>query len=210
MAGMRFFVHSSDVNKGKLFNHIYRVGVVAPGASTNTDKYEHTYDLIRSALNGWFDVNQEEFNHAAYEYQSRMNDGHNKRKEVVKKSNIVEDDLAEDEKYGYGDVKAGVALRVSDYEYSRVDSTETIHPGIDELFSVRDRIRRELGIDIVVSLEASLSEDPDAIVAMRELVNKDSVAREIIMDLLESVSELDSSGGEEFNFIEELKSRRLK
>lgn len=192
---MRFFTYSPDIELGLLWGHLHAIGERTE-VSTEPE-YEHTYDIIMSALNGSFNLHQESFNHFGYELKSRQRDDHSKTAKAKNKLNIIDDAVKDfDQATGYGDTTASKVLVDFEEAFDQIDSSETLKRGIEELVEQRSKIQDELGLDIVVSLSQSLNDHPGAMQVIREICVHAPNIRELITDILESSASLTRGGTE--------------
>lgn len=182
---MKFFLYTPTFNRGKLWNLLYEEPV--PGIRSS---YEHLYELIQSAKNGTFDVDQTDFNRRAYEATSKTNARINSFKNVKKELLIVSDSSTNGDgsfSVGYGDVREGTAL--SDYEaaFDDVLSSETLRVGIEAIDSIQhETLRSTGGIDVLHSLKNGLLGSDDAEAALVSACAADANVRDMVVDLLTS------------------------
>lgn len=206
---MRFFTKSPKIELGLLWGHLHAIG--ENNEVSTTPKFEHTYDIIMSALNGSFNLYQTDFNHIGYEMRSMQRDGHTKTAKVKKELNIVDRSLGNmEESVGYGDVTESKVLVNYEEAFEQIDSSGTLRRGIEELVEWRTKIQNEVGLDVIVGFSQSLNGHPGAMAVIREICEHEPHIRELITDILQSSATL-SKGGEEIDLqglIDEHSDRR--
>lgn len=182
---MKFFLYTPTFNRGKLWNLLYEEPTVGIKSS-----YEHLYELIQSAKNGTFDVDQTDFNRRAYEATSRTNARITSFKHVAKEVHIVSDTSTHGDGsfgVGYGDVREGTALSDFEEAFDEVLSSETLRVGIEAIDSIQhETLRTTGGVDVLHSLKNGLLGSDDAEAALVSACAADSNVRDMVVDLLSS------------------------
>lgn len=144
-------------------------------ASKRSVSYEHTLELVTSALNGTVSTDTEnvrEFNLKAYEYVCAKNDGINHVKEAEKTLYIVDDASTEDrdnQTAGFGDISER-KLKVSDNEYDGVYNLVSFDKEINRLLHIRQQYISTTGVDLVQLMVNALKGIPDSIADLKQVV----------------------------------------
>lgn len=195
---MRFFKYSPKIRTGLLWNQLHSLASTKKTFKKDElNKYEHTSDIVTSALNGSFDINQTGFNHLAYEARSRSHDDISVQKKRSKVWNIIDSSSSEEEAGPqYGDVLDSKVLKDFEEAFDEIECSETLRKGIEVLVDYREKISREYGLDVMVSFRMSLYRNPDAVEAIRELCESDEEVKDTITDVLESSSKLNKAGSD--------------
>lgn len=143
-------------------------------ASKRSVSYEHTLELVNSALNGTVSTDVEnilDFNLKAYEYVCSKNDGINHVKEAEKTLYIVDDVSTEDHESqaGFGDISER-KLKVSENEYDSVYNLVSFDKEINRLLYIRQQYISTAGVDLVQLMLNALKGIPDSISDLKQVV----------------------------------------
>lgn len=152
-------------------------------------QYAHTLEIVNAAMRGSLPTDDDSlnsFNLRAYECKCRENDNNDQRKQAEKLLYIV-DDLGEEENgVGYGDIsEKRVSLNLQDLDFAEIDDLAAFEDSLSVLYNLRKQYITEEGVDVISILLNSLRGIPDAVSSMKKLVLRDSVLRDLVLDLCE-------------------------
>lgn len=192
---MKFFTYAPKARVGLLWGHLHNISAMAESTASTDCKFTHTFEILSSAMSGSFDLDQDRFDHLAYEAKSRKNDEFNQINKAKKQSNIVDSVIDSESPKSYRDVRADTVLVGMEEAFDKIDASETLRESIIELAAMRQVLFQELRMDVITAIQGSLGDNPDAIDAVREICERKPDVGELIIDILQSVKDL-ADGGE--------------
>lgn len=147
--------------------------------------YEHTLDIIKSALSGSITMD-DSFNLEAYEFRCAENEKKGMFKKAEKFLNIV-DSVDEDDGVGFGDVSSK-KLKSVETDFENIENSDAFYRNLMSLLNIRDVYIKEHGIDLVSVLSSSLKGIPESVNQIKNLISKNSTLCDTIVSLCETSS----------------------
>lgn len=194
---MRFFSRvKTNVNAGEIWGMFADMGTetyrnrAAKSDTYYSRKYGHTLEVLSAAQTsrskyGSAKMDQSSFDLAAYEARCYTND--TRSPDFYRDLHIaMEGDVDE-----YGQIPAGT-VQMKDlpkrevFSFSTIENSTSIRDGIKYLMEHRVPLQRDVGVDPIISLLASLDGDEEATANVVKLTNHTEELKDIITDILTS------------------------
>lgn len=189
---MRYFKYQYSGSMGNIWalfsgikdapNEVIEAVKNSPNA--NYCNYEHTLEIINSAMNGNIPNYDDSFDLKSYEYACQKQDRMEKNSSKNKTYFIVDDDEEEEEnkRLGYKEVSSRT-LGTSEDAYEMFEENEVFEKSLKDLIDIRSFYTLEFGIDPMELLKSALLGIPEAVKELREI--SDGRLKEIITNLCE-------------------------
>lgn len=190
---MRYFKYQYSGSMGSIWalfsgikdapNEVIEAVKNSPNA--NYCNYEHTLDIINSAMNGNISNYDDSFDLKSYEYACQKQDRLEKNSSKNKTYFIVDDeddDDGEDRRVGYKEVSSRT-LGASEDAYETFEENEVFEKSLKDLIDIRSFYMAEFGIDPMELLRSALVGIPEAVKELSKI--SDGRLKEIITNLCE-------------------------
>lgn len=188
---MRYFDYQNNAEMGRvwgLFSGLANLTKNDKMGVNRTVEYGHTIEIIKSALNNNFALD-EEFSLAHYERTCIKHDGYGINSSGTTMLAIVDSINGEDERVNYGEISCN-QLPSKEDPYRELEDKDEFERCLKQLCDLRGLYQIQLGIDPVETLKNSLKGVPEAVTSLVTLISEDIQLKEIISFLCENGSNI--------------------
>lgn len=195
---MRYFTHISKTPMHRTWGMLSKgVSEALKNSSPSAFVFEHLRETVEAAYSGSLDVNQENFNHRAYEFQAKLNSSRNansaygpNRREV----HITSDVEMEDGKAPKGTISESKVAGTFEEAFDIVESEMTLREVVEFMVEHRFDIIKNTALDPIVCLRSSLQGSVEATENMNTITSFSDEYRDTFVDILQASAKMDDQG----------------